>query len=93
MPFRLSARGIQNTEPKTNMTDKKPASCPYGTYQRATSGHHLASITPLKLVRLMHSRLNAKAKRSLALREARHSLIRGAFAHLENDLEVWRMCR
>lgn len=74
-------------------TDKKPASCPYGTYQRATSGHHLASITPRKLARLIHSRLNAKAKRSLALREARHSLIRGAFAHLENDLEVWRMCR
>jgi len=74
---------------KRNLTP----SCPYGTYQRATSGLHLSEITPKVLVRRMHQRLNKPARKLFKFRDARHSLILGAFEHLREDVAIFKFCR
>lgn len=64
--------------------------CPYGTFQRATSGYSARYLIahPRLMVRLCHTRLAKKTHLSREQRNARHLYIRGAFAHLHNDAGV-----
>ena len=74
-------------------TKPLPASCPYGTYQRATSGLPLSCITTKVLIRGLYSRLKPAVRHAHAYRAARHSLIRGALAHLAEDRATVRHFR
>lgn len=79
-------------ENKTMKSALKPC-CPYGTYQRATSGLPISAITPKILFRGLHSRLKPSVRRSNKFRDARHALLLGGLEHLANDREVMRAFR
>ncbi len=68
-------------------------SCPYGTYQRATHGHLVRSLSPLKVARLIRKRLNKKTRRDPGLKDARKAVYWGAILHWKNDLGVMNQYR
>jgi len=69
----------------------KQADCMYGTYQRATSGWPVRSLTPKRITRCIHARLKPEARRSSTYRAARHMTIRGAIALWRSELETMRL--
>jgi hypothetical protein len=86
---------IMSTPLTEEQIDKATRYCPYGTYQRATSGYSIGYMNAHKrfMIRCLHSRLAEKSRRAKAAREARHRYIRSGLAWLASDVETMRVYR
>ena len=71
----------------------KPASCPYGTYQRATAGIPARDLTLKILIRCLRGRLKREAQIGPKFRDGRHALIRGAVEIWQGEIDVMRPYR
>ncbi len=69
--------------------------CPYGTYQRATSGYTLKSLSPSLICRLVRKKLKPSHRRggSAKLRSERKACYRAAIEHWRNDLSTFTAFR
>ena len=64
--------------------------CPYGTYLRATRGHHVRTLTPLRVCRLIRRRIAKRSRRggNAQLRAQRKAVYAGAIAYLREDVSI-----
>jgi hypothetical protein len=64
--------------------------CPYGTYQRATSGNPLRSLSPLKVCRLLRRKLKKSHRNggSATLRRERKAFYKAGIEHWRNDMDT-----